>query len=183
MTDSKTLHDKAEEDLIVKLENIQTHLNNADGNIEGLRSHLVQNDQKLPPQAFENAKASIGKCRSEVYNAKSNLDTVSEILNVRKASLELKEVVLRSKPRSAFVERMTWIATALFPAGGFSFVLAGGVNDASILVAGVVWAVAAVLMIASLGYLKIDDDERREYFKKEFGELQPEPRSPAERIS
>ena len=178
MTDSKTLHEDAEKDFVVKLDELQKMLQDANGNLEPLRTHIQKHLQPGDLQQMENARMWIGKCMTNVTTAKQNLDSVSEILNLRKASYEVKEVVVRSWPKRALTERLTYISTALFPIGGTPFVLTGGeATQAAMLTAAMIWAMATAMLIGSLAHLYLDDREKWSYFKREF-EVQTTKKSP-----
>lgn len=161
MTESKVLHLKAEEDFVLKLDDIDKMLDSAQSNLN--------NPKHITEQQANNASLWIQKCKNSVSTAKQNLDSVSDILNTRKASLELKEIAVRSWPRSTFIDRLTWIATALFPAGGISFVFAGGLTDESLMTAIAFWLVGAIALIMSVVALKKEDDRKWRYFEYEFG--------------
>jgi len=169
MTDSKALHEEAEEDFVVKLDDLQKMLQNASGNLEPLRTQVQKHLQPVDLQQMENAQMWIGKCMTNVVTAKQNLDSVTEILNTRKASLELKEIAFRSWPKKSYIERMTWIATALFPAGGIPFVFTDGLTSASLATAIVIWSIGSVILVLSLLALKRDDDDKWEFYENEFG--------------
>lgn len=170
MTDSKTLYRNAERDFVVKLDDLTNALQNANSNLEPLRTHIEKQQLKEGDlQQIENARRLIGKCMSDIITAKQNLDSVAEILNTRRASMEVKEIALRSWPKKSYIERMTWIATALFPAGGVSFVFAGGLTNASLATAIVAWIVGSLTLLFSLRALKKDDEDKWKFFENEFG--------------
>ncbi len=166
---SKDLQKTAESDFVVRLDRLGDALQNVSLSLEPLRTRVERHLQKEDLQNIDNIRRSIGRCMTDVMNAKQNLDSVTEILNTRKASLELKEIAFRSWPKRSYIERMTWIATALFPAGGFPFVLAGGVNSASLTTALVTWSVGSAALVLSLWMLKRDDDDKWEFYENEFG--------------
>lgn len=169
MTNSRALHEGAEEDFVVKLSDIESDLLDAEMTLSSLATRIETHLGKEASADLNKARQNIGQNMNKVHAAKQNLDFVTEILNTRKASLELKEVALRSWPKKSFVERMTWIATALFPVGGVSFVFAGGLTDASLAAAISSWSVGSVVLILSLVALKRDDDDKWEFYENEFG--------------
>lgn len=169
MTNSKALHEGAEEDFVIKLRDIEDHLHTAELGLSSMVTGVENHLGKEASAELNKAHQSLGQCMNAVAAAKRNLEFVTEILNVRKASLELKEIALRSWPKKSFIERMTWIATALFPVGGVSFVFAGGLTDASLAVAIESWSMGSLILILSLVALKRDDDEKWEFYANEFG--------------
>jgi len=172
MTDSKTLHQDAEKDFVIKLDDLLRMLENAGSNLEPLRTQIERHLQKGDLQQMDNIRTWISKCMSNVTTAKQNLDSVSEILNLRKASYEVKEVVVRSWPKRAFTERLSYISTALFPIGSAPLLLAGGqLTESSVLAAAFIWSMATILLIGSLAHIYLDDRDKWAYFEREF-ELQ-----------
>lgn len=169
MTTSKVLHEGAESDFAVKLEELEKMLQNARTNLEPLKPEVKKHLQSSHLQQIENANLWIEKCSSSVTLAKQNLDSVTDILNLRKASYEVKEVVVRSWPKRSLTERLSYISTALFPIGGTPFILTGGeVTEAALATAAVIWSMAGILLLGSLGHLFLDDREKWKYFKREF---------------
>jgi len=169
MTNSKALHENAEEDFVIKLRDIEDNLRTADLSLYSMAAGVETHLGKEVSGELNKARQSLGHCMNAVAAAKRNLEFVTEILNVRKASLELKEIALRSWPKKSFIERMTWIATALFPVGGVSFVFAGGLTDASLVAAIAAWSAGSLILILSLVALKRDDDDKWEFYENEFG--------------
>ncbi|MFW9943948.1 MAG: hypothetical protein ACFFB7_03035, partial [Candidatus Sifarchaeia archaeon] len=66
MTDSKTLHHNAENDFVIKLEDLQNTLDAASSNLEPLRSQVKKHLQPQDLQQIDNIRTSIGKCSGVV---------------------------------------------------------------------------------------------------------------------
>ncbi|MDH3366066.1 MAG: hypothetical protein OEM29_08735 [Thermoplasmata archaeon] len=169
MTDSGTLHDDVERDFVARMDDWIVELGKAFSLLERTRGDPHEPRASNPDPKVDGAIEAVEKVKKSVEASKANLALVNDVLTVRKTSLELKEVVVRSWPRRALSERLAYISSALFPIGGTPFILTGGtITPAAGLTAIIVWVVATALMIGSLAHIYLDDREKWSYFKREF---------------
>jgi len=165
MNDVNRLLEEAERQLASGIKDWIEWIDQATGNAQAL----------VPPQEKGATTAGnvlfwLQKIRRSMDSAKTSIERVTDILNTRKVSLELKRIVVESWPRKAWVDRLTYISTALFGIGGVPFAFtAGRITDASLLLAAVTWVSALVLMVWSLHALWKEDNAKRAYFEREFG--------------
>ena len=173
MTDPKTIHEEAERDFVTNLENwrnlagaAQTRIRQAKSTAQGGNPGIVQN--------AGDAEGSLEQLITTLDRTKQNLEAVKEILEVRKASYEIKKVVVESWPRRVFTERLSYIATALYPIGGATLVLSGSeVTNTALFSTAAIWLLATILLLGSLGQLFLDDREKWKYFSEEFEVRRP----------
>src|SRR2546425_10695143 len=144
MMDNKSLLDAMEKGFVSSLGDWTQWLENARGNVEGL-------DKEKNSTAAKNIVVWLDKARQSMESAKANIEAVTNILNARKASLGLKKIVVESWPKRVWIDRLTYISTALFGLGGVPFVLsAGQVTVGAFISALVVWLTDLTLMGISL---------------------------------
>jgi len=173
VTDSKTLRDEVEKDFVVRIEDwIKT--------VEGLQMSIPDPSEKGQEKPIStilsnlrSVRTQLSQLASSMYASKQNLDSVGEILSVRKTSTELKGIVISSWPPRSIIERLTYVAGLLFPAGGVPIALAGGITKESALFSAVMWSVATVLLAWSLIEIRKYDMRKWDYFEQEF-EIHPQ---------
>jgi len=163
MVEEKNLLAEAEKQLVSSLKDWIEWVNNVRGTVQNMA------DTNATTGA-NNALFWLNKFSQSIDSARTNIERITEILNAKKTSLEVKRIVVESWPRKAWIDRLAYISTALFGIGGAPFALTGGrITDASLLVAGVMWIIGGFSMAWSLNGLRKEDIARGNYFEKEFG--------------
>ncbi len=168
MTDAKDDFDAVDRHMVTKLAEVQNLMSSAVSALEPVRARIQSGQDEKAKQFLPNLVNSIQQASGKISDVRSDLEFFKERIELMKVSYEAREIALRSWPKKAWIERLVWVATALFPAGGVPFVLAGGLTVESLLAAGVMWTVGSITLIWSLMALRREDRERWEFFKREF---------------
>ena len=168
MTEAKDLYDKANQDFVAKISEIVRSMQMANEYLGPLKKRVEEGSDEKAKLFLSQLAARIQESNNLASQTKVKVDSVKELLELKKISYEAREIASRSWPKKTWIERLTWVATALFPSGGVPFVLSGGVTEVALASATVIWSAATVSLIISLWALKNEDDRKRAFFKREF---------------
>lgn len=174
MLDSKGMFDSVQKDYTVRVEQwIET--------VNKLQMELPSPNpekQKTTPIAgymptIDGVRNGLSNLSASLSASKRDLDHVVEVFNLKKTRAEVLRTTVESWPPRGLVERLTYISTALFPAGGIPVALAGGWNWESGIVSVIMWMIGTVLLAWSLVEVRKTDREKWAFFSREF-DINPE---------
>ena len=168
MTGAKSTFDKVDDDLVTKMVEVASFLEMASEYVEPLKRRVLSGSDEKAKTYLSAYESSFQAAKNLVAQVNANIESTKERLELKKISYEAREIAARSWPKKTWIEKMTWVATAMFPSGGVGFVFAGGLTDESLLFAIVVWSVAIFTLVASLWALKNEDKRKWEFFSREF---------------
>lgn len=168
-TDSKGMYDEVQKNYVVRVEKWIETVNDLQ---RQLPSPSTDKQKAIPISTYQ---PSIDGVRNQLTNlsgsmsaSKRDLDHVTEVFNLRKTRAEVLKTTMESWPPNSYLERLTYISTALFPAGGVPPALAGGWNWVSGTVSAVMWVLGAILLWLSLTEVRKTDRCKMAFFGKEF---------------
>jgi len=99
---------------------------------------------------------------AEINSAMNDLHVLSEDLTASRSDAEYREVLVRAWPVNHFLDRMTYIGTAVLGAGGAAFIFHG--LDLAI----VFWAIGLILMGLGLGGLWEWERKHWDFYADQF---------------
>jgi len=121
--------------------------------------------------------AALKSCHSITYrilaemgSANEDLRVVAEDLTAAKADAEYRAVLVSGWPVNNFLDRLSYLGTALFGAGGAAFAYGVGFQDPAYRFgpAVILWAVGLSLLLYALSGLSSWEHSRWKFYAKEF---------------
>jgi hypothetical protein len=131
--------------------------------LETIGSGIQDKLGSTPDPALKSWHASIYRLLPEIASSENDLHVVADDLRAAKNDAEYREVLVRAWPVNHFLDRMTYIGTAILGAGGAAFVFVG-LNLALFF-----WIIGLVLMGAGLGGLWEWERKKWDFYADQFG--------------
>jgi hypothetical protein len=153
-----------------RMEQIENRLR---GNLTTWKNQLqevytVIHQQQPPgkPYADPNLVAAhtkmLNRIMDEMANAEGDLTVIDSDLRAAKSDAEYREVLVRAWPVNHFLDRMTYLGTAVLGAGGAAFVFVG------LYLALFFWLIGGALMGAGLGGLWERERKKWDFYADQF---------------
>ena len=119
---------------------------------------------------LKSSHAIIYRIIAEMDSATQDLRVVAEDLAAARADAEFRAVLVSGWPANHFLDRLSYLGTALFGAGGAAFVYGAGFQDPIYRFGPTVslWGLGLSLLAYSLWGLSRWEESRWRYFAKEF---------------
>jgi len=143
-------------------------------NVAGIRNGMKKNAEKYPD--FNEWIKTLTRIESEMSSATRNLQVIEQDLVAAKAEVAYRTSLVEAWPSGTLWDKLSYIATALFGAGGAAFFffaanLAG--NPDWYVPAIVLWGAGVILMACSLEGLRRAERKRFNFFSHQF-QIPPE---------
>jgi len=138
---------------------------------------MIFNRSKAQPDVFvdlpeynslKEVYKELNDLSKEMEYRSENLRDVKDFFEVERVNLQVRTQILRNWPKKAWIERLIWVSTAIFAAGGASFAFVRETMSYQPWVAITFWAVGICFLTIALSYLKKEDDKKWRFYRQEF---------------
>lgn|SRR2546428_2763099 len=140
--------------------------------VSGTRNEIKnRGNTAVAPATFDGWEKTLTRVADEMASASRNLQIVQEDLTAAKAEVEYRASLVEAWPSGSLWDKLPYIATALFGAGGaafFFFAANLASNPDWYVPAVVIWGAGGVLMTVSLWGLGKADRKRFDFFSYQF---------------
>lgn len=138
-------------DWLEKIQNLRTEFVNAAGS-----------KNKYDPSWFAGHLPTLNRLTEEMSRSFTNLTVINQDLVAAKSDAEYREVLVRAWPTNHFLDRMTYIGTAVLGAGGAAYLFVG--LDLALFF----WGVGVTLMGAGLAGLWEWERKKWDFYADQF---------------
>lgn len=144
--------------------------------VSGIRNGIKNRADIKIAEQFDDWEKSLTRVANEMGSAAANLKVIQEDLTAAKAEVEYRTSLVEAWPSGNLWDKLSYIATALFGAGGaaFFFFAANLASNPDWYVPAVVlWGAGGILLTISLVGLGIAERKRFDFFSHQF-QIPPE---------
>jgi len=119
--------------------------------------------------AFNNLRRKIWDLERQLSQVEEFVESVKEILEVRKAEAEYKTTIVNAWPADLVAERVSYLGTGILAAGGAAYALSGYPSVSYVLLPTLVlWGVGLGLLLFGISRLVKNQRARFAFFRRQF---------------
>lgn len=120
-------------------------------------------------EVFDGMRRECWDLSDQVARVTRTVNSIKEILEVRKAEAEYKTTIVNAWPSDVVAERVSYLGTAAVAAGGAAYALSGYPHVSfALLPTAVLWAAGLGLLSFGVYRLVKNQRERFEFFRRQF---------------
>jgi hypothetical protein len=139
--------------------------------VTGIRNGIKNRAEKEISDQFDDWEKTLTRISDEMGSAAVNLKVIQDDLAAAKAEVEYRTSLVQAWPSGSLWDKLSYIATAMFGAGGaafFFFAANLGGNPDWYVPAVVLWLAGGFLMACSLAGLRKAERKRFDFFSDQF---------------